>query len=107
MPMYGCQNLCKLKLHNILEYMYIRTVAVKKGKVTQHSYSSRQKKLPFPLRATPFRFCSVGFPFTFTFLVALNCVPLRTAKVGQTFNLSSLKFLMLQLNNLGIPCVQW
>ena len=66
-----------------------------------------KKKFPFPLRATPFLFCSVGVPFPFTFSVALNCVPLRTAKGGQMFNTSSLKFIMLQLNNLRIPCVQW
>ena len=71
------------------------------------NYSSRQKKFPFPLHAMPFRFCSVGVLFPFTFSVALNCVPLRTAKGGQTFNTSSLKFLMLQLNDLGIPSVQW
>ena len=47
-----------------------------------------KKKFPFPLRATPFRFCSVGVPFPFTFSVALNCVPLRTAKGGQMFNTS-------------------
>ena len=38
-----------------------------------------KKKFPFPLRAMPFRFCSVGVPFPLTFSVALNCVPLRTA----------------------------
>ena len=66
-----------------------------------------KRKFPFLLRATPFHFCSVGVLFPFTFSVALNCIPLRTAKGGQTFNTSSLKFLMLQLNDLGIPCVQW
>ena len=80
--------------HRQLSYTHEDTVADK-------------KKFPFPLRTTPFRFCSVGVPFLFTFSVVLNCVPLHTAKGGQTFNTSSLKFLMLHLNNLGIPCVQW
>ena len=47
-----------------------------------------KKKVPFLLRAMPFRFCSVGVLFPFTFSVALNCVPLRTAKGGQMFNTS-------------------